>query len=98
MPTCSTPKICVQIRAITSSVGVRGETNSLSTVRRLLSGAGKALRLSFPLVVSGKASRNTNTDGSMYIGKRRSEEHTSELQSHSFISYAVFCLKKKNNK
>ena len=28
----------------------------------------------------------------------RSEEHTSELQSHSFISYAVFCLKKKNNK
>src|ERR1051326_1542411 len=26
---------------------------------------------------------------------RRSEEHTSELQSHSFISYAVFCLTKK---
>src|ERR1051326_2386623 len=24
---------------------------------------------------------------------KRSEEHTSELQSHSFISYAVFCLK-----
>src|ERR1051326_3976334 len=24
----------------------------------------------------------------------RSEEHTSELQSYSFISYAVFCLKK----
>src|ERR1051326_4985060 len=24
----------------------------------------------------------------------RSEEHTSELQSHSFISYAVFCLQK----
>src|SRR5881409_3757391 len=26
----------------------------------------------------------------------RSEEHTSELQSQSHISYAVFCLKKKN--
>src|SRR5210317_1593443 len=26
----------------------------------------------------------------------RSEEHTSELQSHSEISYAVFCLKKKS--
>src|SRR5210317_2654410 len=26
----------------------------------------------------------------------RSEEHTSELQPHSEISYAVFCLKKKN--
>src|SRR5213596_1696284 len=25
----------------------------------------------------------------------RSEEHTSELQSHGLISYAVFCLKKK---
>src|SRR5881296_2997726 len=28
----------------------------------------------------------------------RSEEHTSELQSHSNISYAVFCLKKKKIK
>ena len=35
--------------------------------------------------VTGKADKN-----------QRSEEHTSELQSHSFISYAVFCLKKKN--
>ena len=32
------------------------------------------------------------------IEKKRSEEHTSELQSHSFISYAVFCLKKKKKK
>src|SRR3546814_1914882 len=30
-----------------------------------------------------------------FIG--RSEEHTSELQSLMRISYAVFCLKKKNN-
>src|SRR3546814_4527036 len=29
---------------------------------------------------------------------RRSEEHPSELQSLMRISYAVFCLKKKNNK
>src|SRR3546814_991042 len=28
----------------------------------------------------------------------RSEEHTSELQSLMRISYAVFCLKKQNNK
>src|SRR6187549_3870677 len=28
----------------------------------------------------------------------RSEEHTSELQSHHPISYAVFCLKKKKEK
>src|SRR3546814_5055609 len=31
-------------------------------------------------------------------GHRRSEEHTSELQSLMRISYAVFCLKKKKNK
>src|SRR3546814_10591096 len=31
-------------------------------------------------------------------GFARSEEHTSELQSLMRISYAVFCLKKKNEK
>src|SRR3546814_2894644 len=31
-------------------------------------------------------------------GIMRSEEHTSELQSLMRISYAVFCLKKKNTK
>src|SRR3546814_1827710 len=31
------------------------------------------------------------------LRSRRSEEHTSELQSLMRISYAVFCLKKKNN-
>src|SRR3546814_6083950 len=35
--------------------------------------------------------------GQLPVGTR-SEEHTSELQSLMRISYAVFCLKKKNNK
>src|SRR3546814_7877763 len=39
---------------------------------------------------SGGASR-----GGRGTGRRRSEEHTSELQSLMRISYAVFCLKKK---
>src|SRR3546814_1836647 len=30
------------------------------------------------------------------LSENRSEEHTSELQSLMRISYAVFCLKKKN--
>src|SRR3546814_9930843 len=30
------------------------------------------------------------------VGRERSEEHTSELQSLMRISYAVFCLKKNN--
>src|SRR3546814_2375119 len=34
----------------------------------------------------------------LYFFCIRSEEHTSELQSLMRISYAVFCLKKKNNK
>src|SRR3546814_2031055 len=37
----------------------------------------------------------------VYLGTNaaaRSEEHTSELQSLMRISYAVFCLKKKNKK
>src|SRR3546814_10577848 len=33
---------------------------------------------------------------SLTSNKSRSEEHTSELQSLMRISYAVFCLKKKN--
>src|SRR5213596_4221086 len=35
---------------------------------------------------------------SPWSGWMRSEEHTSELQSHGLISYAVFCLKKKKTK
>src|SRR3546814_1319430 len=36
-------------------------------------------------------------DGTFTNAERRSEEHTSELQSLMRISYAVFCLKKKKN-
>src|SRR3546814_2718048 len=35
---------------------------------------------------------------SVLAAHRRSEEHTSELQSLMRISYAVFCLKKKHKK
>src|SRR3546814_5179353 len=35
---------------------------------------------------------------SIFSRNIRSEEHTSELQSLMRISYAVFCLKKKNKK
>src|SRR3546814_3386076 len=39
---------------------------------------------------------NVSTPIVRYI-ERRSEEHTSELQSLMRISYAVFCLKKKKH-
>src|SRR6056300_1411890 len=43
----------------------------------------------------GRASENNMSPRSASTRPGRSEEHTSELQSHSDISYAVFCLKKK---
>src|SRR3546814_5768653 len=53
--------------------------------------------------VAGLADRADDVDGGngglgAGLGDRddRSEEHTSELQSLMRISYAVFCLKKKN--
>src|SRR3546814_5286881 len=41
------------------------------------------------------ASRHHYCRGRLFRTARRSEEHTSELQSLMRISYAVFCLKKK---
>src|SRR3546814_3365279 len=45
-----------------------------------------------PVLVPGEVARRVDTD------QRRSEEHTSELQSLMRISYAVLCLKKKKRK
>src|SRR5213596_4062500 len=42
-----------------------------------------------------KLSPNIERVGDQATSIARSEEHTSELQSHGLISYAVFCLKKK---
>src|SRR3546814_1402906 len=39
-----------------------------------------------------------SSSGTASSGGMRSEEHTSELQSLMRISYAVFCLNKKNNR
>src|SRR3546814_2181837 len=46
---------------------------------------------------AGRAAERRKQDRTEHAdrGPRRSEEHTSELQSLMRISYAVFCLKKK---
>src|SRR3546814_7156244 len=52
-----------------------------------------------PISVSGRDGPmrvRTLHPRSLRCWPRRSEEHTSELQSLMRISYAVFCLKKKN--
>src|SRR3546814_2181999 len=48
-------------------------------------------------IASGRLAHAFVLTGVRGVGKTtRSEEHTSELQSLMRISYAVFCLKKKN--
>src|SRR3546814_17152837 len=52
-----------------------------------------------PGEIGGRRRQNLRIDqGRIDLGGRRSEEHTSELQSLMRISYAVFCLKKKKKK
>src|SRR3546814_1414786 len=51
------------------------------------------LKPSYPLYLANVAKR-PNQD--LEVTDKRSEEHTSELQSLMRSSYAVFCLKKKN--
>src|SRR3546814_4680235 len=60
-----------------------------------LQGAQAFLPRSPPRAHRGRVRRS---HGSAWMGRAvRSEEHTSELQSLMRNSYAVFCLKKKNN-
>src|SRR3546814_7024974 len=48
------------------------------------------------IIYANRYRRQSTNCTAPYPGPR-SEEHTSELQSLMRISYAVFCLKKKNN-
>src|SRR3546814_4345405 len=78
----------------------RGRVESLSTIT--CESTRNPLALSGSTVMRKAASRTALVIGQITrlssSAKRfdRSEEHTSELQSLMRISYAVFCLKKKN--
>src|SRR3546814_17943313 len=69
--------------------------------------AGGAQRRCARILSSRRSPAYNHAGGARFGGGRhtavsahrdRSEEHTSELQSLMRISYAVFCLKKKNKK
>src|SRR5213596_4397301 len=47
---------------------------------------------------SAATQSSTSTSRRYWRSTARSEEHTSEFQSHGLISYAVFCLNKKKKK
>src|SRR3546814_10173769 len=67
---------------------------TVAVVAPLLAAAGHDL---LPEVLAGRARVAVQHDGdTVPYAATRSEEHTSELQSLMRISYAVFCLKKKN--
>src|SRR3546814_4370794 len=81
---------------------LRGQSQALAddkveALRRELKleeGPPPALTLQ-PVIGQRKASKSTVQVGGQHRSNR-SEEHTSELQSLMRISYAVFCLNKKN--
>src|SRR3546814_6973355 len=96
----------VQTCALPISSSRRIEDEAVAPLR------GKALRramagasLLYSTVYGAPCTLEINADGNLagtagYAGEdcdRRSEEHTSELQSLMRISYAVFCLKKKTH-
>src|SRR3546814_8392150 len=71
-----------------------------SSTRQALDDYAQAVGLAFQVVddildVTADTASLGKTPGK---DATRSEEHTSELQSLMRISYAVFCLKKKNNR
>src|SRR3546814_4854212 len=82
--TCALPICQPQARRLRDGGG--------GTHRRRRPGLGARVRRRSLGGLRSPASRSQRT-----LGRRaRSEEHTSELQSLMRISYAVFCLKKKN--
>src|SRR3546814_4771193 len=73
--------------------------SSLATIHDHEPGSGDAVEIAVSYVAGGAATalfEGLDEGAHVEASGPRSEEHTSELQSLMRISYAVFCLKKKN--
>src|SRR3546814_6670283 len=75
---------------------VNGGNGGRSMVGSLVAGGMAAARITAGNRCGIKPPGAALQPGSQPLSRPRSEEHTSELQSLMRISYAVFCLKKKN--
>src|SRR3546814_6570691 len=64
-------------------------------IQPLLGGLDKPPVVGQAKIVVGAEIQHIIAVRQVHLGRLRSEEHTSELQSLMRISYAVFCLKKK---
>src|SRR3546814_8760916 len=70
----------------------------LQYARRFYNGAVRDYNDAVQRVPDLLVARSFNFEAAEFFQADRSEEHTSELQSLMRISYAVFCLKQKQNK
>src|SRR3546814_4857417 len=93
LPICKAPRLVVPDEALASDM--RWMLSAVSALSRALidNWIERVLRSMFTIMVSMLSPAFSTVLAS---STRRSEEHTSELQSLMRISYAVFCLKKKN--
>src|SRR3546814_6813003 len=88
-----------QVRADAADLRLRAieaaEDQSHTQIQGWLRDLGRAL--GFAVWIASNDRARPYADGRLSDGclSKRSEEHTSELQSLMRISYAVFCLKKK---
>src|SRR3546814_3325413 len=86
------PDAAALLAALVNIIDVPDMTVSSSGLREglLYQALDERTRAQDPLIVAAEF------EGRRLARFARSEEHTSELQSLMRISYAVFCLKKKN--
>src|SRR3546814_9211418 len=93
MPARSLPEVLARYRRVCEqpAIGMAAGRVFLS-----LGGSGVGERLLLPLAdATGQVFQMLGA--TLYQIGERSEEHTSEIQSLMRISYAVFCLKKKQH-
>src|SRR3546814_1250115 len=81
---------------VDGSLEAEGDTGSIHKLGATLQNAPSCNGWTFWHYEDGEKLKPIDAVRQTYI-LARSEEHTSELQSLMRISYAVFCLKKKNN-
>src|SRR3546814_6275266 len=96
MPMRAAGKPCLDLRRLVGGIIVHHEVDVRPLGHLGVDPPEEVEELGRPMALV--AFSDHGAGGDIERGEQRSEEHTSELQSLMRISYAVFCLKKKNKK